>query len=47
MSQEEKTFTVYVGKDGRITVPKALRDALSITEGDLVECTIRKVKRGT
>lgn len=40
-------FTVYIGKDGRITVPKGVRDALGIVEGDLVECTIRKVKRGT
>jgi len=40
-------FTVYIGEDGRITVPKGVRDALGIVEGDLVECTIRKIKRGT
>jgi AbrB family looped-hinge helix DNA binding protein len=40
-------FTVYIGEDGRITVPKGVRDALGIAEGDLVECTIRKIKRGT
>ena len=40
-------FTVYIGEDGRITVPKGVRDALDIVEGDLVECTIRKIKRGT
>jgi len=45
--EREMKFTVYIGKDGRITVPKGVRDALGIVEGDLVECTIRKVKRGT
>lgn len=40
-------FTVYIGEDGRITVPKGVRDALDIVDGDLVECTIKKIKRGT
>jgi AbrB family looped-hinge helix DNA binding protein len=44
MNGEETKFTVYIGNDGRITVPKEVRDALGIVKGDLVECTIRKVK---
>lgn len=42
--ERETRFTVYIGKDGRMTVPKGVRDALGIEEGDLVECAIRKVK---
>lgn len=38
------TFTVYMRQEGRVTVPKELRDAYELKEGDLVECTIRKVK---
>jgi len=38
------TFTVYMRQEGRVTVPKELRDAYDLEEGDLVECTIRKVK---
>ncbi|TRZ49434.1 MAG: hypothetical protein D4S01_08535 [Dehalococcoidia bacterium] len=41
----KKSFTVYIGKDGRLTVPKGTRDALGIVDGDLIECTVRKVKR--
>lgn len=37
-------FTVYVRKEGRMTVPKGVRAALGIREGDLVKCTIGKVK---
>ena len=47
MSSDSKagtTFTVYVRREGRVTVPKELRDAYDITEGDLVECKIRKIK---
>lgn len=48
LTNERNTrFTVHVGTDGRITVPKGVRDALGIVEGDLVECSVRKVKRGT
>ncbi len=43
----EMGFTVYIGTDGRMTVPKEVRDALGIAEGDLVKCTIRKVKQRT
>jgi AbrB family looped-hinge helix DNA binding protein len=45
MSREEVEFTAYVRGDGRMTVPKEVRDALSIKEGDLVECRIRKIRR--
>ena len=39
-----KVFTVYLRREGRITIPKELRDAYDLKEGDLVECKIRKVK---
>ena len=38
------TFTVYLRQEGRVTVPKELRDAYDLKEGDLVECKIRKIK---
>jgi bifunctional DNA-binding transcriptional regulator/antitoxin component of YhaV-PrlF toxin-antitoxin module len=47
ISNEEKleiTFTVYVRREGRVTVPKELRDAYDISEGNLVECHIKKIK---
>lgn len=47
MSDEKKsgiTFTVYMRREGRVTVPKELRDAYNLKEGDLVECQIRKIK---
>ena len=47
MSDETKlgiTFTVYIRKEGRVTVPKELRDAYDIEEGDLVECKIKKIR---
>ena len=47
LSTEEKrgiSFTVYLRIEGRVTVPKELRDAYNLKEGDLVECTIRKVR---
>jgi AbrB family looped-hinge helix DNA binding protein len=37
-------FTVYLRCEGRVTVPKELRDAYGLREGDLVECSIRKIK---
>jgi len=47
VSSENKsggTFTVYVRREGRVTVPKELRDACDIMEGDLIECQIKKIK---
>lgn len=43
LSEAEVEFTVYVRKDGRMTVPKEVRDALQIKEGNLVKCKIAKV----
>ncbi len=37
-------FTSYVRKEGRVTLPKEVRDALGIDEGCLVKCKIEKVK---
>lgn len=44
LSGEEAEFTAYVRRNGRMTVPKGVRDALGVREGDLVKCTISKVK---
>jgi bifunctional DNA-binding transcriptional regulator/antitoxin component of YhaV-PrlF toxin-antitoxin module len=38
------TFTVYMRCEGRVTVPKELRDAYDLREGDLIECCIKKIK---
>ncbi|RLI40193.1 hypothetical protein DRO69_13245 [Candidatus Bathyarchaeota archaeon] len=43
---KEVEFTVRVRAEGRMTVPKAVRDALAIKKGDLVKCKISKVKSG-
>ena len=37
-------FAAYVRGEGRITIPKELRDAQDLKEGDLVECRIKKIK---
>jgi len=37
-------FTVYVRKEGRITVPREVRAALNIEEGHLVRCKIEKLR---
>ena len=41
---KEVAFTAYLRREGRITVPKEVRDALGVEEGALVECRIRKAK---
>ena len=43
MRVEEIEFTVYVRRNGRVTVPKEVRDALEIKKGNLVKCRIVKV----
>ena len=43
MPVEEIEFTVYVRRNGRVTVPKEVRDALDIEKGNLVKCKIKKV----
>jgi AbrB family looped-hinge helix DNA binding protein len=47
LSKKEKeiSFTIYVRKEGRITIPKEVRDALGVGEGALIECKVKKVKR--
>ena len=43
-ADSEVVFTSYVRNEGRITVPKSLRDAYNIKEGVLVECKIKKIR---
>jgi len=40
----EMIFTTHVRIEGRMTIPNAVREALNIKRGDLVECKIKKVK---
>jgi len=42
--KEQIEFTAYVRREGRITLPREVRDVLSIDEGCLVKCEIMKVK---
>jgi len=44
LPKKEASFTAYVRADGKVTVPKVIRDSLGIEENDLVECKITKVK---
>ena len=45
LSREEVEFTAYVRREGRITVPKEVRDALTLDEGNLVKCKISKLEK--
>jgi len=42
--KEPMEFTAYVRKEGKITVPKEVRDALGIERGDLIRCKVVKVR---
>jgi len=44
LSVDESEFTAYVRRNGRMTVPKEVRDALKVKEGNLVKCKIKKVQ---
>ena len=44
LGKSEVVFTSYVRNEGRITVPKSLRDAYDFKEGCLVECKIKKIR---
>jgi len=44
LSKEEVEFTAYVRRNGRMTVPKEVRDSLDIGEESLVRCKIRRVE---
>ncbi|MFQ5836399.1 MAG: AbrB/MazE/SpoVT family DNA-binding domain-containing protein [Candidatus Bathyarchaeia archaeon] len=41
---EEAEFTAYVRRNGRMTIPKEVRDALGINDGNLVKCKIRRLE---
>jgi len=42
--KKEISFMAYVRREGRVTIPKEVRDALGIVEGDLIGCTVKKAK---
>ena len=45
-STKKKVRPVFVGYlrcEGRITVPKEIRDGYDLKVGDLVECVIKKI----
>jgi len=36
--------TVPVSKDGKVTIPKPVRDALDIEKGDMVQIDVNKIQ---
>lgn len=48
MSEVERQAQKFVGKvvsGGRVTIPKRIREILTIQEGSLIECEIYKFQR--
>ena len=43
---EEARFVVRVGRGGRVTMPKSVRVLLTVSKGDIVECSVRKPSLG-
>jgi bifunctional DNA-binding transcriptional regulator/antitoxin component of YhaV-PrlF toxin-antitoxin module len=46
LKESSVEFTVYLRKEGKITVPKEVRDAMGLTNGDLIRAKIVKVQAG-
>jgi len=42
--KREIVFTAYIRCEGRVTIPKELRDAYELKDGDLVECNLKKIR---
>lgn len=42
----ENDFVAKTGDEGRITVPKAIRDIQNIETGDYLQVTVEKVTEG-
>jgi len=40
--KKEASFMAYVRREGKVTIPKEVRDALGIEEGHLIECTVKE-----